>query len=153
LRVLPAATLRDAVSVLNGEVLAPPPSAVVPPRAAVSDEVDFAEVRGQEHAKRALEIAAAGAHNVLLTGPPGAGKTLLARALPGILPPMTTEETLEVTRIYSVAGVLGPDAPVVRRRPLRAPHPTVSYAGLVGGGSTPRPGEISLAHRGVLFLD
>jgi magnesium chelatase family protein len=88
-----------------------------------------------------------------MTGPPGAGKTLLARALPGILPPMTPDETLEVTRIYSVAGVLAPGTPVVRTRPFRAPHHTVSYAGLVGGGSSPRPGEISLAHRGVLFLD
>jgi magnesium chelatase family protein len=115
--------------------------------------LDLAEVRGQEHAKRGLEIAAAGAHNVLMTGPPGAGKTLLARALPGILPPMTADETLEVTRIYSVAGVLAPGTPMVRDRPFRAPHHTVSYAGLVGGGSAPRPGEISLAHRGVLFLD
>jgi len=115
--------------------------------------VDLAEVRGQEHAKRALEIAAAGGHNLLFTGPPGAGKTLLARSLPGILPPMSAEETLEVTRIYSVAGVLPPETPAVTQRPFRSPHHTVSYAGLAGGGSEPRPGEISLAHRGVLFLD
>ena len=114
---------------------------------------DFSEVRGQEHVKRALEVAAAGGHNVLMVGSPGAGKTLLARSLPGILPEMSIDESLDVTRIYSVADQLPAGTPLIRQRPFRAPHHTISHAGLVGGGNIPRPGEISLAHRGVLFLD
>lgn len=114
---------------------------------------DLAEIKGQEHVKRALEVAAAGSHNMLMTGPPGAGKTLIARSMPGILPKMTVEEAMDVTRIYSVADQLPADQPLIRHRPFRAPHHTVSYAGLVGGGRWPKPGEISLAHRGVLFLD
>jgi magnesium chelatase family protein len=114
---------------------------------------DFSEIKGQEHIKRALEVAAAGGHNVLMTGSPGAGKTLLARAITSILPSLSLEEALEVTRIYSISDLLPAETPLIRQRPFRAPHHTISHAGLVGGGHVPRPGEISLAHRGVLFLD
>ncbi len=123
------------------------------PEATPSYATDFSEVRGQEHVKRAMEVAAAGQHNLLMMGPPGAGKTLLARSLPSILPNLTLDEALEVTRIYSVNDMLPSDSPLVRHRPFRAPHHTISHAGLVGGGRWPHPGEISLAHRGVLFLD
>jgi magnesium chelatase family protein len=114
---------------------------------------DLALIKGQEHVKRALEVAAAGGHNVVMSGPPGAGKTLLARSLPSILPQMGIEEALEVTKIYSVSGLLPQDTPLIRQRPFRSPHYTISHAGLVGGGRWPKPGEISLSHRGVLFLD
>ncbi len=115
--------------------------------------VDMAHIKGQEHIKRALEVAAAGAHNLVMAGPPGSGKTLLARALPSIMPPMTRNEALETTKIYSISGLLPKETPLMLTRPFRAPHYTISNAGLVGGGSWPKPGEISLSHRGVLFLD
>ena len=130
-----------------------PPSAPPPASSEERDVHDLSTIQGQEHVKRALEVAVAGGHNVMLQGPPGAGKTLLARAMPGLLPPLTVNEALEVTKLYSVAGMLGRDRPLADARPFRSPHHTVSHAGLVGGGSHIRPGEVSLAHRGVLFLD
>ncbi len=120
-----------------------------PIEAPLPEGVDFCDVRGQEHVKRALEVAASGGHNLLMVGPPGSGKTLLARATPTILPRMTSAESLEVTKIYSVAGMLPSSSPLMRSRPFRAPHHTVSHAGLVGGGRVPRPGEITLSHHGV----
>ncbi|TAK05194.1 ATP-binding protein [Patescibacteria group bacterium] len=153
--VIPVRDLRSLAAHLTGKTPIPPAtvSAAVPHAPDHAGEDDFAHIRGQEHAKRALEIAAAGGHNVLLSGPPGSGKTLLARAIPGILPAFTLPEALEATQIHGVAGTLPPDAALLSRRPFRSPHHTASGAALVGGGSTPRPGEVSLAHRGVLFLD
>jgi magnesium chelatase family protein len=149
--VLSAATLADAIATLNGERPTTPPPSM--PAAPTEDELDFTDVRGQAHAKRALEIAAAGGHNVLFVGPPGAGKTMLARRLPGILPPLTADETVEVSAIWSVAGLLGASAGLVRSRPFRAPHHTISVSGLIGGGNPPHAGEVTFAHRGILFLD
>jgi len=148
-------TLVELVGLLSGVSVIVPTQPTKPfeTEADLAYNTDFANIMGQEHVKRAMEIAAAGSHNILMSGPPGAGKTMLARSLPSILPPMSVTESLEVTKVYSVADMLPEGTPFVRHRPFRAPHHTVSYAGLVGGGAWPRPGEISMAHRGVLFLD
>ena len=153
--IYPVETLGALLRHLAGHELIVPMASTGIPRPAESEYTgtDFSAIKGQEHVKRALEVAAAGGHNVLMSGPPGSGKTLLARSIPSILPSMSAEETLEATKIYSVAGLLPADTPLINRRPFRAPHHTISHAGLVGGGRTPRPGEITLSHRGVLFLD
>lgn len=160
IEVLPVTTLRQLVMHLNGNPVAAGsivPYVAQPPAPDENNghppEVDMSHIKGQEHVKRALEVAAAGGHNLMMSGPPGAGKTLLARCVPTILPALSSDEMLEVTKIYSVAGMLPSSKPLIRTRPFRAPHHTISHAGLVGGGRLPRPGEITLAHRGVLFLD
>lgn len=153
--VYPIETLFALVMHLQGLQPIPPYRGTLDfsPEPSPTYATDFSEIRGQEHVKRALEVAAAGQHNILMIGPPGAGKTLLARSVPSILPRLTLDEALEITRIYSVNDMLPSDSPLIRQRPFRAPHHTISHAGLVGGGRWPHPGEISLAHRGVLFLD
>ena len=170
LRLLPVRTLREAVERLNQSdadwpIAAPAPSPLargtrheapesVPiPASAGAEGADLSDLHGQVFARRALEVAAAGGHNLLMIGPPGAGKTMMARRLPGILPPLSFDESIEVTTIHSVAGQLRPGVGLITERPFRAPHHTISDVALVGGGSVPRPGEVSLAHHGVLFLD
>jgi len=154
--IVPVSSLSQLVSHLRG--VEPIPSyvadkVIIEASEGLSSLTNLALIKGQEHVKRALEVAAAGGHNVVMSGPPGSGKTLLARSLPSILPKMDIQEALEVTKIYSVSGLLPQDTPLIMQRPFRAPHYTISHAGLVGGGHWPRPGEISLSHRGVLFLD
>lgn len=137
----------------RGEELLTPCEHYVPPETAYTETLDFADVRGQQSAKKALEIAAAGGHNALLIGSPGSGKSMLSKRMPSILPPLTFEEALETTKIHSISGLLTPDTPIITKRPFRSPHHTISSAGLAGGGTVPHPGEVSLAHNGLLFLD
>lgn len=154
LDVYPCESLLDVFSLLSGAVkISPQPQTKLNFAESPVYEYDFKDIKGQEQSKRALEIAAAGGHNLLMKGPPGVGKTLLSRSFPSILPPLTYEEALEVTRIYSLTGNLSSEKPFITTRPFRSPHHTASYVGIIGGGNSIKPGEVSLAHRGVLFCD